>query len=55
MWLEIGLLHIFKQEKMFMVHMNTSRGSQRHPKYKVKRKRESHVRVEMQFYLDLCQ
>lgn len=35
MWLEIGLLHIFKAGEMFMVHMYRSRGSQRHSRDKV--------------------
>lgn len=40
MWLEIGLLHIFKEEKMFIVHI---RGSQRYPRYKVKSNGQFHL------------
>lgn len=45
MWLEIGLLHIFKEEEMFMVHTYSSRGSQRHSWYKVISNGEFHSRV----------
>lgn len=41
MWLEIGLLHIFKEEKMFIVHI---RGSQRYPRYKVISNGQFHLR-----------
>lgn len=40
MWLEIGLLHIFKEEKTFIVHI---RGSQRYPRYKVISNGQFHV------------
>lgn len=47
MWLEIGLLHIFKEGKMFMVHTYTSRGSQRHSRHKVISNEEIHCMVDM--------
>lgn len=42
MWLEIGLLHIFKEGKMFMVHTYRRRGSQRHSRNKVINNGEFH-------------
>lgn len=47
MWLEIGLLHIFKEGEMFIVHTYTSRGPQRRSRYKVISNGESHYRTDI--------